>query len=319
MEEKLEIKVPTEGDAKVILHDALGKNAKTVKRFTTGQANYVYDVETDEGEKLVVRLARPDLKYFFDGAVYWYDQLKDKDIPLPKLYFSELDLSKYGLPVMIMDRLPGEDLGLVYPKLVADQKRAIAKDIVGIQNRVASLPEGKGFGYARSYEDPMLLPTWNEFLNTSLEKSRLHIKNIGLIDEVIVDKVKDSIDQHSYYFSSVKPTCFLDDTTTKNVIIDDGKLTGIVDVDGVAFGDPLLTVGLTRMSLLSSGYQTDYIDYWIDFLDLNKEQRRAIDFYTALYCVDFMSELGRAFNKEEVAKVDDEKVEKLHQILKDLI
>lgn len=44
------------------------------------------------------------------------------------------------------------------------------------------------------------------------------------------------------YTSEVKPTPFLDDTTTKNVIINDGKLSGIVDVDYVNFGDHLLTL-----------------------------------------------------------------------------
>ena len=40
---------------------------------------------------------------------------------------------------------------------------------------------------------------------------------------------------------AVPPLPFLDDLTTKNVLVDGGRLSGVVDVDVVCFGDPLAT------------------------------------------------------------------------------
>lgn len=314
------IAVPTEHDAACILHDALGKQAQSIRRFPTGLAHYVYDVETDEGEKLVIRLARPDLKYFFEGALSWYPLLKSKNIPLPDLYFSSLDDAKLGFPVMIMERLPGKDLGEVYPYLTANQKHQIADQIITIQKSVATLPIGKGYGYARSADDSALHPQWINVLEASIQRSQQRFEATGFTAHHAVNRVKQAMNTHRNYFEDVKPICFLDDTTTKNVLVDaSGHLSGIVDADAVAFGDPLLTLALTRMSLLSSGYDTDYTDYWAAQLSLTSDQQQAVNLYTALYCLDFMSELGQSFNKEAPIALDQAKATRLMNILESLL
>lgn len=312
-------KIPTENDAERILFERLGKRTKSIKRFPTGLANYVYDVITQGGESIVVRLARHDLKYFFEGAIYWYDKLIDKKVPLPTLYYSELDENVNGFPVMIMNRLLGKDLNDVYLSLTSKQKKEIAKEIVSIQKNVATLPLGKGYGCARSADDPSLHKQWMGVLDASLERSRNRIQQAGVQSTDVVDKVKQAIYKELSYFNTVNATCFLDDTTTKNVIINKGRLEGIVDVDSVAFGDPLFTVALTRMSLLASSYDTDYIEYWIKELHLSSNQRTALDLYTALFCVDFMSEIGQVFNKQKAESIDKSKLSRLKTILDQLL
>lgn len=61
-------RIPTEQDAVQILHDALGKTVRSIQRFPTGLANYIYDVETNDGQKIVVRLGHPDNKPLFEAA-----------------------------------------------------------------------------------------------------------------------------------------------------------------------------------------------------------------------------------------------------------
>jgi aminoglycoside phosphotransferase (APT) family kinase protein len=108
---------------------------------------------------------------------------------------------------------------------------------------------------------------------------------------------------------------FLHDITTKNVIVDGARLSGIVDVDDLCFGDPLLQVGLTRMALLASDHSATYADAWIDLLGPRREQVAALDFYTALFCIDFMAELGRRFNRAEPQPVEKTYVERLRTLL----
>ena len=261
-----------------------------------------------------MRLARPDLKFFFEGALNWYGQMIEKGVPLPKLYFSSLDTDAYAFPVMIMDRLPGKDLGEVYPTLTTAQKHAIANRIAAIQRSVATLPLGDGYGYARSERDPRLQSQWIDVLDSNVEQSRERIHISGVIDLKIVDRIKALLHQHEAYFSTVKPTCFLDDTTTKNVVIHNGALSGIVDVDSVAYGDPLLTLGLTRTALLALGYDTEYTDYWAEKLNLNSDQQKALTLYTAMFCVNFLSEKGHAFNKAQADPVERKAVDGLTYI-----
>ncbi len=314
------VNIPTEQDAIRILAAALNKRVQAIRRFPTGLAHYVYDVETDAGENLVIRLARSDLGAFFEGALHWYAPLKRLDVPLPVLYFASADSAQFGFPVMIMERLPGQDLGEVYGHLSTGHKQRLADAIIAIQRSVATLPPGQGYGYARSAADRALHPCWLNVLEASLERSTRRFETSGVVGQQAAERVRQAVYAHRAYFDAVPPTCFLDDTTTKNVIIaDDGRLSGIVDVDAVAFGDPLLTLSLTQMALLSQGYDTVYTDYWAAQLQLTPAQQHAVRLYTALFCLDFMSELGQSFNKAAPIAVDQTQVEKFLGILAALI
>jgi hypothetical protein len=88
-------------------------------------------------------------------------------------------------------------------------------------------------------------------------------------------------------------------------------------VDWVCFGDPLFTVALTRTALLSMGESLDYTDYWCELLELTPEQHEVIQFYTALFCVDFMSELGQRFNKASDPALSADRLLRLEKILAD--
>ena len=121
------------------------------------------------------------------------------------------------------------------------------------------------------------------------------------------------------YFSAVRRIAFLDDITVKNVLIHARKLSGIVDVDVACYGDSLLTLGLTRMALLERGWDLEYVDSWAGELDLSSEQRQALRLYTALYCVDFLSEIGQEFNSNRAPGKEAWQVRHLLQILERLL
>jgi hypothetical protein len=51
---------PSEKDAKGIFLEATGEPAISARRFPTGLCHYVYDVVSESGLNLVVRIASPD-------------------------------------------------------------------------------------------------------------------------------------------------------------------------------------------------------------------------------------------------------------------
>jgi len=305
---------PTEHEAVAILESLTGLKVSSVQRFPTGLAHYVYELLTTHDQQFVVRLTTGVGRSHFVSALYWYDRLKPLGVPLPTLLYANTEPNPYGFPYMVMERLPGRDLGEVYPQLTKPQKRLLAQNIAAIQQKVGTLPKACGFGYALSYEDPSLHPTWNAVLLDQLERAEKRINEAGIFSTAEVEFVKSLLHSNAAYFTQIEPIPFLDDTTTKNVLIHEGKLSGIVDVDFVCFGDPLFTLGLTRMALLSSGYDTDYIAYWVEGLNLTQPQLQALQIYTLLFCVGFMSELGHRFNQSQAPSVDLERVEKLKTI-----
>src|SRR5262249_24774575 len=156
-----------------------------------------------------------------------------------------------GFPVMVLERLPGRDLALDYAGLTADQKRALAAALVAIQRRVGTLPPASGFGFDTSYTDAGLQTSWLDVVLAELERSRQRIAAAGVVDVRHVERVSGRVEAYALYLRAVEPHPFLDDLTTKNVLIHQGRLSGVVDTDCVCFGDPLFTVALTWMALLS--------------------------------------------------------------------
>lgn len=307
---------PTPEDAAVIVAAWSGSEVISVARFPTGLANYVYDVALADGRRLVARLQQPGAGARFAGAVHWNRTLRPRGVPLPELYAHDLAPEGDGVPFMLLERLPGQDLQHVYRKLTLDQKRRLAERIVAIQRAVGELPRGRGFGYGASCDDPDLLPTWRDVLLTSLARSRARIAAAGVVSSDWVDRVAERLPALDGYLARVEPIPFLDDTTTKNVLIHEGALAGIVDVDWICFGDPLFTVALTRMALLAHRLDPDYIDAWIAELAPSPEQRAALSLYTALFCVDFMSELGSQFNQPGAVPANPKSVRQLEDAIR---
>ena len=127
--------------------------------------------------------------------------------------------------------------------------------MVRAQALVGRLPEGKGYGFVTDPEGQFPHASWEGVVRASLARSRAMIERAGVMDSRAVDRVEARLPRFADYFTRVPSRAFLDDTTTKNVIVHEGRLSGIVDVDCGCYGDGLMTPALTRMSLLNKGYK----------------------------------------------------------------
>lgn len=305
---------PSERDAVSIVAEVFGEATETVTRFATGSSHFVYDVRTARGRNLVVRISRRDEVEAVRGAAYWSRMLRPKGVSLPELLHADLSMTRYPFPVIVLERLPGRDLGFVYDTLSRHELRILAERLVAIQGIVTALPRGRGFGYVANYDDPFPYPNWRDVITASLDRSRERIRAAGVVNERVVDPVEAAAECFTSYLSRIAPTPFLHDITTKNVIVHAGRLSGIVDVDDLCFGDPLLLVALIRMALLAHGHNPIYVEEWLDIIHPDMDQFAVLDLYTAQHCVDFMSELGQRFNRIEAAPVDQAYLARLHAV-----
>jgi phosphoribosylglycinamide formyltransferase-1 len=283
----------------------------SVFRFPRGLGHFVFDVTLADGRAVVVRLGEVENARYFDAAMHWHPILSSIGVPLPAILAAGHHRNH---PYFVLERLRGTDLGDVYEGLTSADKRRIAADLVEIQKRVRTLPEGGGYGDAPSYDGPYVSDAWSGVVKASIDRSRTRLAAAGehLPD---ADRVEAAADSLAAYFSDVAPRPFLDDATTKNVLVHDGRLSGIVDVDWLCFGDWLLPIGLTRASLLAAGQQPDYANYWLEALEPSAEERRAVRFYTALSCLDFLSERGQRFNRSEPRPFEHDRWERIRQTL----
>lgn len=181
------------------------------------------------------------------------------------------------------------------------------------------LPRGNGFGPVFAYDAGFPHPDWQDFIASLITRSRGRLGEIDAGALALLDLVEGTTRSLLSYFDSVEPIAFLDDITKKNVILCGGVLSGIVDVDSVCFGDSLLTIGLTQAALLERGHDLGYIRAWTDLMNLNRSQARALWFYTMLFCVDFMSEVGHTYNREGPLYVGPKRLRRLENTLKALL
>jgi hypothetical protein len=132
-------------------------------------------------------------------------------------------------------------------------------------------------------------------------------------------RVVDLVSSSRRCFDDVPPVPFLDDLTTKNVIVDGGRLAGVVDVDVVCFGDPLYTPALTKVSLVAADLPTDYVDAWLSALAPDRPARTAFDVYCAVFCLDLISEVGATFNRDAPTVEERERTERLLRLASRLV
>jgi aminoglycoside phosphotransferase len=279
----------------------LGRSIARLTRMPVGLCHHVFEAELAGGGSVVLRLGRPETAAAVRGGVAWHGRLAAAGVPVPALLAFSLEGDH---PYMLLERLPGRDLLFEYPSMTDSELRALACELAAVQARAATLASAHGYGHARDYGDPALAASWEEVVARALARSRTRLESSGACAVSVVDAVARRLPAFHAQWERIEPVAFLDDTTTKNVIVDRGRLSGIVDTDYVCFGDPLYTLGLTRMALLASGLGTAYADHWADCLALDSAARARVGLYTAVFCVDFLSELGRRFNRDEAAEVD---------------
>ena len=296
--------VPTGEDACLVVQSRLGLEPVQVLRFKAGLCHFVFRVEIAGGRKVVVRLSGPEARCFSEGGVYWNKLLRPMGVLLPEILLADLTPSDSIFPFVVLEYLEGTDLCAVYPTLSSNEKFELATELVRIQESVSRLPHSSRFGYAFSYESPPIHRTWEEVILMILRGAEERMNKRQHPGRLYADCTRQLLCSYTSYFSAVRPTPFLDDITTKNVLVHQGRLSGIVDVDQICFGDSLLTICLTRMALMADSFDLDYIEHWMDLLKLDSLQRRIVNAYTLLFCVVFMSELGERFNRAEAKDID---------------
>lgn len=285
--------VPWSKLAEQIIASRIDNEIAEIERFQTGLSHFVVSVETSGGSEYVIRIATPERKSELVDGLLWHKRLDDLGVPLPTIYDSgEIN----GFHFVLYERLPGDDLESIYSSLGANSKKEIAASVAWIQERVAALDKE----YFNEY------PAWPDVITGIIDRSEEAIKAADGTVQKYFDTARKMATRYMRYLTAVEPLAFLYDLNIRNVIILDGRMSGVIDVDEIWFGDPLLAVGRGKALLLAMQQETDYIDYWCDYLKLSAEMLLMVDLYALLYCILFMATSGQKLNGNYSIQTDPE-------------
>ncbi len=266
-----------------------------IEKCSVGSVNIVYMADVCS-ERYVIRLNRD--KGAYSESIDLLKQAWSLGLPVSKV----VNIGVYEeFEFIILTYVRGRDLGIVYPMLNTADKMNIAAEVVCLQQKAA------GFVY-KGNRYP-----WYKFVYDALDVAEKRIRQNGFFDVSKVEKVRQASQYFTGYFETLNPVTYLDDISTKNLLIENGHVSGIVDIDEIGFGDRLTYVALMRVALRNMGYDDIIADQILNFMNVGDVERRAELFYALLYCVDFMGERGSVFNGKKVP-VDEKIISRLNNI-----
>jgi aminoglycoside phosphotransferase (APT) family kinase protein len=267
---------------------------ETVRRFTTGARHYVYEAKFADRRPIVVRIGSVTAHSEMAGAVYLSKLLRPLGAPLPAILAQGVHS---GFPWIVLERLPGADLGAAIGNFSDAQLDRIAAEVARIQSIVAETGSAGRYGYAvRPEQAPQ--SAWLQVLDAHLNRSRRRIASAGLFDVAPADIVRTELTAIREDIDAIAPTPFLHDTTTRNVIVTtEGNVSGIVDVDDLCFGDPRYPAALTLAALTAYGGPVQYVSAWLRHARARDD--RLFRMYVTLFLLDLMAEQGQVFNGNE--------------------
>lgn len=269
------------------MEQALWVTPLSIERMTlTHSGNTIYDVALPQGN-VIVRL-REGGEGTFARTVHNIQELAKLGLPVPRVLVSDTTYTRYPFAYILLEKIPGRDLLYELEDMTPAQRTRLAEQIVAFQRKVGTLPLGTGFGWGHineggpepawfdvfPSEEETVLPT-AENTHTSEFKARLHQQRI----------------RFQPYFQKVKPVCFLEDLTTKNVLLERGELQGIIDFDCVCFGDPIWMIGVAAGCIVADigpqglFYTEELCRCW----ELTEEKRQIVTYYSAQQALWFLT------------------------------
>lgn len=280
-----------------------GADPTGVTRMTSGICNDVYTVAIGERE-YIFRLK--DQARYMLGSRNNIPLFKTKGITVPEILAEDYSLSWLPVAFQIQNKIPGRDLGEVIETLSDDELRAIAGEVANIFRALSTVPNNGKFGVVWG-DDKDLVDSWSAEVARVTKVVIGWGRQSGVLDaklEAVLNRINS---EYKAYFDRIRPYTYFGDIAGKNVMVHEGKFSGLVDLDSLAQGDPLEAVGRIKASWYGTHHGTVYSEAVQDALGLPAEQRRIVTMYALLNRTFWTLENGVQFNRNTSRTVDRER------------
>lgn len=292
-----------------VIKSKLNESVVDIERMKIGMMNEVY-VVTTPSRKVVFRMNKNKSAMLgVDKNIALFNSL---DINVPTIITSDYSQETYPFNYQVLSYIEGKDLGAVIGSLSDSELKSIANEVVSIFKKLTAIPTNGKFGWVEG-NDSKLKDTWAEVIRG--DKIEERNKKTGVVGDELVQKEKDLYQKYLPYFSTVKSTLYYDDITSKNILINNGKFSGLVDLDCVMQGDPLETVGAIKTSWYGTHYGEVYTKAIEDGLGLSVEQKKIVTVYALFNQILWLSEKGIKFNANTSEEINWGDVDKSKAII----
>lgn len=265
-----------------LVESRFGERVLRIQRQHFGHNSITFDIQTPSRCLILRTNAKPEAFHSTENNL---QVLRDMKLPVSEVLACDLSFSKVPFGYMFVAKFPGRDLNYELPFMSDKQMTRLAETLVGYQRKVGALAEGDGFGWV-GIGSRGTHQSWQELIEAEKifqfrEAPQDIVSRISTLSKLLPKFQK--------YMNAVRPVCFLDDITVKNVIVMNGELQGLIDFDCVCYGDPLYWIALTATGIVSDiGLERlFYVEELKRFWGLTELEERALSLYSALFVLDF--------------------------------
>jgi aminoglycoside phosphotransferase (APT) family kinase protein len=288
---------------------------EVIERMKVGTANEVYAVKIGS-ESYIIRLNESSVP--FQGSDKYIPLFKSLGIAVPDIIAANYLKDVVPINYQIQTRLEGTDIGKVIANLKPLQLKSIASEIAAIAKKLIVLPTNGKFGYVEVTESKLKLK-WMEVISDMLVTIKSRTNKTGVVHPRYITMFEKAMNMHADYLFNAASQFYFDDMSSKNVIINNGIFVGIVDLDGVMYGDYLEGIGRIKASWYGTDYGDLYTETVLENLNLIKKQREMVTLYALFNRINWLSEIGIQFNQNTTNKIDRELVLENERIIDSLL
>ena len=296
----------------LVIQDRFRETPKSIERISIGICNEVYRLNLRD-QDIIARLSPHDK--FLMGSHDHIPKFKALGVRVPDILAEDYSRSLIPLSYQILSVIEGQDLGQVIETLSDDELKLLAKEVASIFNKVKSIPTTNKFGVVWGGGHDELSDTWTERMRIWIEESKLRGHSTGIMDEDMLKIADNLFERYRPYFDTVKPTTYYGDICSKNIMIHQGKFSGLVDLDGLTQGDPLEAIGRIKLSWHGTHYGEIYSGAIMDELNHRPEERKLATMYALLNMISWACENGIQFNQNTKTTIDAEKQKQDKEII----
>jgi aminoglycoside phosphotransferase (APT) family kinase protein len=216
------------------------QDALPLTEITLGSTNLVYSL----GQKYILKIdssETPDSNLAIEDALY---KALPKTLPCPKVIGLDISREIIVYPYMIMNRLSGEPVDLIWKDLPTEQQISLSQqmgDLLGQIHTIntdavrACLPQELFHGH-NSFE---------EYFQARASNALKAIETADLLDQNTRTRLRGYFDKTSTQSGATNSLGLLHGTYNfRNILSDNGTITGIIDWEDARIDNPAEELGL---------------------------------------------------------------------------
>ncbi|NYH90368.1 phosphotransferase family protein [Actinopolymorpha rutila] len=208
-----------------VVRKATGSTPPSLEPIVAGQVCEVYDA----GE-VVVRISHEE-EPRFEGERWALDVVRELGVPTPRVLLIE---STDGVAFCVEERLPGERLDVLLGR--GERPTQAVDELGSLLARIHSVPI-EGFGYLQA--DGRGWPVDFALLDVVAERPALTAAARCLgVPATLVDRAVATLAEYAPRYPWTTPRLVHGDFTMDNILVDGGRISGIIDMERAAGSHP---------------------------------------------------------------------------------